>query len=150
MTIQYALVYPTESVGLARLTRAALQEVGSANVTVVSGAGSQALRVPEDATGRIYETAGLAPDGSELPPPAARQGDEKTPQPEASRKSASGPEEESPGPDASPRAAATTGDDEPGRPAGRAAGRTAKKTAATKKTTRSRTTRSSSKEGDDQ
>ncbi|MFF9265840.1 hypothetical protein [Streptomyces longwoodensis] len=123
----YALVYPTDRVTLADLSRAALTLVDPALVTVVSGAGSQALRIPQDAVARTYRAAGLAPDGS--------------PQ-ETSTERASGPEEESPGPDASQPTAA------PGRPAGRAAGRPAVKKTAAKKTT-ARTTRSS-KEGDDQ
>jgi hypothetical protein len=124
----YALVYPTDGVSLADLSRAALSVVDPALVTVVSGAGSQALRIPQDAVARTYRAAGLAPDGS--------------PQ-ETSTERASGPDEESPGPDASQPV-----DPEPGRPAGRAAGRPAAKKTAAKKTT-ARTTRSS-KEGDDQ
>lgn len=139
----YTLVYPTPDVDLTALTRAALATVGSAYVTVVSGPGSQALRVPADSAGRIYEAAGLAPDGSQLSAPPEGEGDEDAPPPAQTRKSASGPEEESPGPDASTATATASG-----RTAGRAGGRTAKKTAAKKAT--SQRASASTKEGDDQ
>lgn len=118
----YELVYPTDDVPLDALAKAALALAGPGEVTVVSGSGSQALRVPADKADAIR--AAVADD---------------TP------KSASGPEEESPGPDALNIATET---EQPARPARKA---TAKKTAAkatAKKTARS--ARSSSKEGDDQ
>jgi len=147
-TGDYTLIYPTPKVGLPRLTRAALALAGSAYVSVVSGAGSQALRVPADRAEAIYDHAGLTADGEDIHDPptdaeVAARPPEKTPDP------ASGPVAESTGPDAPKLTAAPTPKAAPpaatpGRPAGRAGGRTARKAA--KKTT-PRSTGAPKKEG---
>lgn len=125
-TGDYVLVYPTDKVTLPELTRAALALAGPAYVSVVSGAGSQALRIPADRVADVYERAGLDADGSDRPTPDASE--------PASAKTASGPDGESPGPDA---------------PTPRPGARPAKRPLATKKTTSSRSG-AQKKEGDDQ
>ncbi|MEV6399977.1 hypothetical protein AB0M39_35185 [Streptomyces sp. NPDC051907] len=131
----YLLIYPDGDVTLADLARAALAECGSENVSVVSGMGTQVIRVPEGCADRVMRRAGLVSDDEPEPPHAPPQdpsGPELTPTP----KSASAPAEagESPGADAPTSDADNDGDDGdeplPGRPAGRAADRTAKKTSA--------------------
>lgn len=137
---EYTTIHPTGGVGLGPLTRAALRIAGR-RVFVTTSLGHQALRVPADLAGRIYEEVGLGPDGAVLPPPPpAREpndSDPATPPQAQPVKPASGPVKESqPSP----------GSDAPGRPAARPAGRAAKK-AATKRTTSARTAQK--KEGDD-
>ncbi|MFC4328348.1 hypothetical protein ACFPC0_10970 [Streptomyces andamanensis] len=138
MATEYALLYPTEEIPLARLSRAALATVGPAYVTVVAGAGSQVLRVPADAADRIREAAGARPHEDV---PEEGEGVESQPASGARRPADSSGGE--PG-----RAAGSTGGRTSGRPAGRAGVRAAKKTTA-KKSTSARSARSSSKEGDD-
>jgi hypothetical protein len=137
MTTNYALVYPTADVSMERLARAALAVVGAEYVTTVSGAGSQALRVPEESVGRVYEQAGLAPPPEDPSPPAPAP---SAPRAAAPAEPASGPEEEGPGPDA-PKAH---------RPAAKktAARKAAAKKTAAKKATSARSAQT--KEGDDQ
>lgn len=56
----YRLIYPTDAVPLADIARAALAECGPDHVTVVSGFGSQVVRVPEACADRVEVAVGLA------------------------------------------------------------------------------------------
>lgn len=150
--MRYTQIYPDGDVTLADLARAALEECGRDHVTVVSGMGTQVIRVQEDCALAVMRRVGLDPADDFQPetepepphaPPATTptdEGPDDTPDPP---QTASGPEEvraTGPGPDA-PKVAATTAKTAepdttaPGRPADRPAGQSdAKKT--TRRTTR--------------
>ena len=126
----YRLIYPSDAVPLRDLVRAALAECGSEHVSVVTGSGSQVVRVLESCADRVEVTAGLvegaAPQPPEDPPPPPVGDGDSAPGPE-------GTDSIEPGPGAATLTTSTKADiTTPGRPAGRPGGKTtaAKKTAA--------------------
>lgn len=144
----YRLIYPEGDVTLADLAQAALAECGADRVSVVSGMGSQVVRVAEDCADAVMRRAGLAPEdpreGShEDPHEGSHEGSHETPQ------TVSAPEDtEGPGADTPKTPAAPEADEDPestdedpddtttGRPAGRSADRPVKKTTARRTTSR--------------
>lgn len=87
----YRLIYPTPEVPLQQVVRAALAQCGADNVAVVTGAGSQAVRVPEECADRTQAAAGLsegaAPQPDQTPPHGARG---PQPEPEQASREPSG------------------------------------------------------------
>lgn len=103
----YRLIYPDGDVSLADVARAALKECGREGVTVVAGAGSQVIRVPEECADAVMEAAGLLVE----------------PEPAPQKEPASEPEKDTaPGSDAPTSDDTDTPKKTTGRPAGRAAG----------------------------
>jgi hypothetical protein len=130
--MNHRLIYPTDEVSLRDVVRAALAECGAEHVSVVTGSGSQVVRVLESCADRVEEAAGLregaAPQPPQDPPPPPVGSGETAPGPEGTDSNESGPG--APTPTANKKTA-TPDTDKTGRPAGRAAGKTAaKKTAA--------------------
>ncbi len=100
----HQLIYPTAAVPLVEVVRAALALCGAEGVTVVTGAGAQAVRVPDGCADRVRAHTGLTPPPP-LPlrkPQKAAAGSRKRPPAPGGPVTASGPDTDgqSPGPDA--------------------------------------------------